>query len=125
MKFRDEESYAKHVASSLLPRPSPLAVAELRSDVIEDSDGYSDIVECVTGRINALALPPHNLRLTVKQHLARVLISWLCLPRPHEKLVLNEATLCKLLLGEEARAHIDGVYVTECEVWRRQPHFWV
>eukprot|EP00973_Karenia_brevis_P023641 3257353-Karenia_brevis.AAC.1 len=38
-------------------------------------------------------------------------------------MVLNDCVLCKLLLGQEARAHIDGIYVTVFEVWRRQTQF--
>ena len=55
--------------------------------------------------------------LTPHQRTAFIIIRWLCLLHSHEKTVLTDCLLSKLLLGDEARAHIDGIYATSYGVW--------
>ena len=91
-------------------------------DVVTESDGYSDILNAIAGDVDATVHPPLPAP-TAKQRLALLITRWLCDSHSCEKTVLNDATLSKVLLGDEAKAHIDGIYVTVFGVWRRQTKF--
>ena len=123
VEFSDEKSYAQHVVRTFLPSMGPMPEGTLNEDVIEETDGYSDIVAQVEGDVDALHQEPCYLALTPHQRTAFIIIRWLCLPHSYEKTVLNDCLLSRLLLGNEARAHIDGIYVTSYGVWRRQTNF--
>ena len=60
---------------------------------------------------------PHKVRTAI------ILLRWLCESHTWEKTVLNDCVLSKLLLGDGARAHIDGIYIPVFCVWRMQMKF--
>ena len=100
------------------------------SDILCESDGYSDSIQKVTTAVDTtfsgIVLQDAaggNVPLERKARTALMLIRWLCEPHTWEKSVLNDCLLSKLLLGEDARAHIDGVYIPVFAVWRRQMKF--
>ena len=55
--------------------------------------------------------------------MALTIIRWLCHPHACEKTVLNDCTLSKVLLGDEAKAHIDGIYLAVGGVLLMMPDF--
>ena len=121
--FRNESAYIDHVLATYIIASDSDIEDDLKKDVMIETDGYSDIIASVLESVDDLMGEPHTLPFSPKQRLALIVIRWLCLPHSHEQIVLNDCILCKLLLGEEARAHIDGVYITMHCVWRRQTKF--
>ena len=97
---------------------------DINKDVIVEPDGYSDIIQRV---VNAVDRDAHEgppwLPHDAKVRTALILVRWLCESHAEEKSVLNDCILSKLLLGDGARAHVDGIYITIAGVWRRQQKF--
>ena len=121
--FPDTKAYTDHVISTYMPNPPAPIELDHQSDKVNETDGYSDIIDSMNASVDTVTCPPANLGISPKQRLALIIIRWLCLAHSYEKTVLNDCILSKLLLGEEARAHIDGIYVTVYGVRRRQTQF--
>ena len=95
---------------------------DMQADVAFEADGYSDILDKVCKDVAEAFVEPRPVP-TAKQRVALQITRWLCNPHSEERNVLNDSIICKLLLGDDAKAHIDGIYLTVFCVWRRQTKF--
>ena len=120
--FATFDEYAGEVLERSAERELDAGVEDvvIAPDIIEEPDGYSDmidrIVQEVDEALDVMDVPP-------KVRTAIILLRWLCESHTWEKTVLNDCVLSKLLLGDGARAHIDGIYIPVFCVWRRQMKF--
>ena len=119
--FRDFDDYAQDVLgkAGCLVKGDDVDV-EIKEDVIEEADGYSDII---TRIVNDVRDQMAGIDIKPKVRTALVILRFLCEGHAWEKSVLNDCLLSKVLLGDDARAHIDGIYITVFGVWRRQRKF--
>jgi len=120
--FTDFADYARDVInrSGLRNDEGDHEGVEIVEDIMAEPDGYSDVITKVTDDVDLVLV---GLGAPSKVRKAFIIVRWLCDSHVWEKSVLNDCVLSKFLLGNDARAHIDGVYLTVFGVWSRQQKF--